>query len=96
MPAHVMVLATPHPEMAEAAARYSQTVQPLLVAAGARPLFRGPVSETIAGEGAVATGMVLEFSDTAAARDFFAQDAYQALVSVRDEGFARMEIHIIG
>lgn len=95
MPAHVMVLATPHPEKAETAARYSQAVQQLLATAGARPLFRGPVSETIAGEGAAATGMVLEFSDTAAARDFFAQDAYQALLGLRDEGFARMEIHII-
>jgi len=96
MPAHVIVLATPRPERAEDAAKYSQAVQPLLAAAGARPLLRGPVSETIAGVGGAATGMVLEFPDLVAAADFFAQDAYQSLVGLRDDSFARMEIHIVG
>lgn len=96
MPAHVIVLAKPHPHKAEDAVRYAQAVQPLLAAAGARPLFRGPVSETVAGAHAPSTGMVLEFPDYEAATDFFAQDAYQALVALRDEGFAQMEIHIVG
>lgn len=96
MPAHVIVLAAPRPEKAEGAARYSQAVQPLLAAAGARPLLRGPVSEAVSGQEGFATGMVLEFPDQAAAHDFFAQDAYQALVDLRDESFALMEIHIVG
>ncbi|MDP1737666.1 MAG: DUF1330 domain-containing protein [Caulobacter sp.] len=96
MSAYVIVLAAPRPEKADEAARYSHAVQPLLAAAGARPLLRGPVSETVSGAGGLATGMVLEFPDRAAASDFFTQDAYQALVGLRDESFALMEIHIVG
>jgi uncharacterized protein (DUF1330 family) len=96
MPAHVIVLATPRTEKAEGAARYSQAVQPLLSAAGARPLFRGPVLKTVSGTSGLATAMALEFPDLKAARDFFAQDAYQALVGLRDDSFALMEIHIVG
>jgi uncharacterized protein (DUF1330 family) len=96
MPTHVIVLATPHPHKAEDAARYAQAVQPLLATAGAKPLFRGPVTVTVAGGDTPSTGMVLEFPDHEAATDFFAQDAYQALVAIRDEAFARMEIHIVG
>ena len=96
MPAYVIVLARPRPDRSEDAAKYSQAVQPLLAAAGVKPVFRGPVSKTVAGEGSVATGMVLEFPDQQAAAAFFAQDAYQALVPLRDESFARMEIHIVG
>ena len=96
MPAHVIVLAAPRPERAGDAARYSLAVQPLLAAAGARPVFRGPVSGTVSGASGLATGMVLEFPDLTAARDFFAQDAYQALVDLRDDSFALMEIHIVG
>lgn len=96
MSAHVIVLAAPRPEKVAEAARYSQAVQPLLAAAGARLLFRGPVSETVSGASGVATGMVLEFTDLTAARDFFVQDAYRALVDLRDNSFALMEIHIVG
>lgn len=96
MPAHAIVLAKPHPHKAEEAERYSNAVQPLLAAAGTRPLFRGPVSTTVSGTSRPAIGMVLEFPDLAAAREFFAQGAYQALVDLRDDSFAMMEIHIVG
>lgn len=96
MPAHVMVFATPRDEKAADAARYSQAVQGLLAVAGARPLFRGPVSQTVSGSSSLASGMVLEFPDLAAARKFFAQEAYQALVALRDDSFSRMEIQIVG
>lgn len=96
MPAHVIILARPHPERAEDAVRYSQAVQPLLIAAGAKPIVRGPVSKTLATADAPSTGMVIEFPDHGAATGFFAQEAYQALIPLRDESFAVMEIHIVG
>jgi uncharacterized protein (DUF1330 family) len=71
-------------------------VQPLLAAAGVKVTFRGPVSGSVAGSVASVTGMVLEFPDAGAASDFFAQDAYQALVPLRDQSFDQMEIHIVG
>jgi len=96
MTAHVIVLAAPRPDKTEEAARYSNAVQPLLAAAGVRPLFRGPVSATVTGASGLAIGMVLEFPDLTAAREFFAQDAYQGLVDLRNDSFALMEIHIVG
>ncbi len=96
MPAHVIILARPHPEKAEDAARYAQAVQPLLTAAGAKPIIRSPVSKTVASVGAPSAGMVFEFPNYDAATGFFAQDAYQALVPLRDQSFAMMEIHIVG
>jgi uncharacterized protein (DUF1330 family) len=96
MPAHVIVLATPRSDRSEGAAKYSQAVQPLLAAAGAKAVFRGPVTQTVAGGESATTGLVLEFPDADAAASFFAQDAYMALVPLRDESFARIEIHIVG
>ena len=95
MTARVVVLASPKPDMAEGAAKYAAGVQPLLAAAGVKPAFRGPVAETIAGSSPPATIMVLDFPDAQAATDFFAQDAYQALVPLRDESFARMDIYVV-
>lgn len=96
MTSQVVVLASPVPEKAEGAAKYSEAVRPLLAAAGVKPSFRGPVAETIAGSEPPAVIMVLEFPDTKAAADFFAQDAYQALIPLRDESFERMEIYVVG
>jgi uncharacterized protein (DUF1330 family) len=96
MPAHVIVLASPRSNRSDGAAKYAQAVQPLLVAAGAKAVFRGPVTKTVAGSESVATGLVLEFPNADAAASFFAQDAYAALIPLRDESFARIEIHIVG
>jgi uncharacterized protein (DUF1330 family) len=93
--AYAIVLASPSAENAEGAKAYSAGVQPLLAAAGVKVAFRGPVSESVAGSVAPAIGMVLEFPDTSAAHAFFAQEAYQALVALRDQSFDQMEIHIV-
>lgn len=96
MAAHVMVLARPKPDRSDGAAKYSQAVQPLLAAAGAKRALHGPVTKTVAGTDIPVTGTVLEFPDADAAAAFFAQDAYTALIPLRDESFALLEIHIVG
>ena len=96
MTAKIIVLATPNPEKTAGAKSYSEQVQPLLQAAGVKPTFRGPVAEAIAGDTPPSTIMLLEFPNAAAASAFFSQDAYQALVPLRDESFTRMEIYLVG
>ena len=104
MTAHVLVLARPDPENADIAKRYAEGVQPLLAAAGIAPTLRGPVAEALAQTGAgtdagaepPATAMMLDFPDVGAARAFFAQPAYQALIPLRDAGFLRMDIYLVG
>lgn len=96
MTTKVVVLATPNPEKTAGAKAYSEAVQPLLKAAGVSPSFRGPVAEAVAGDTPPATVMLLEFPTDEAASAFFAQEAYQELVALRDDSFTRMEIYRIG
>ncbi|MBY8977909.1 DUF1330 domain-containing protein [Rhodobacteraceae bacterium NNCM2] len=95
MTAHVVVVATPDPAKADGARTYVESVQPLLKAAGVQAVVRGPVAETLAGNAPAASVTVLAFPDGAAATAFFEQEAYQALIPLRDESFARMEIHAL-
>ena len=95
MTTHVIVLARAKADKAQGAKTYSEGVAPLLAAAGVKPVFRGAPS-VLAGAGEPpATVMALEFDSADAAEAFFAQDAYQALVPLRDESFAQMEIYIV-
>jgi uncharacterized protein (DUF1330 family) len=96
MPAYVMVLAEARPDRAEGVAQYTKSVQPLLAAAGGRPLIRGAAATTVAGPDFAGSGLVIEFPDVGAAAAFFEQDAYRALVALRDASFARIEIQIVG
>jgi uncharacterized protein (DUF1330 family) len=96
MPAYVMVLAEARHDKADGVAEYSRGVAPLLAAAGGKPLLRGAAAKTIAGPDFTGNGLVLEFPDVGAAEAFFEQDAYRALVPLRDESFSRIEIQIVG
>lgn len=96
MSAYVVVLATPNPDGTEAMAAYGGAVQPLLTSAGAKIVFRGPVTATLAGENPPGMILVLEFVDAEAARGFFTQDAYRRLIPHRDKGFTRLEILQVG
>lgn len=96
MSAYVVGLVTPNAQETEAASAYGAGVEPLLAAAGAKIVFRGPVAATIAGDNPPRNIIVLEFPDGNAARAFFEQDAYKKLIPLRDKGFSRMEIFQIG
>ncbi|MEP1793049.1 DUF1330 domain-containing protein [Parasphingorhabdus sp.] len=96
MTSHVVVLSTPNPEKTAGAQEYAASVQPLLKAAGVVPKLRGPVVQAVAGQTSPAIAMVLEFSDEASAKAFFAQQAYQDLIPLRDDSFSQMEIYILG
>lgn len=92
MSVHVVILATPRPEATEALAAYGAGVQPLLAAAGATVVFRGPVASTLAGGDPPASILVLAFEDSERAHAFFRDEAYRRLLPVREKAFARIEI----
>lgn len=91
-----MALASPRAVEAEALAANGVGVQPLLATAGAKVLFRGSVSSTLAGENPPASILVLEFEDSSAARGLFESASYLRLLPVREKAFARMEIFEVG
>lgn len=96
MTAHVIVLSKPDPAKADGAQKYADSVQPLLKAAGVVPMLRAPVVASPSAKTDPATVLVLEFTDQAAAKGFFDQQAYQDLIPLRDDSFLHMEIHILG
>ena len=66
--------------------RYSAAATPTVLAAGARPLIIGPVSEVVEGEWHGHITVVLEFDSLAAAKAWYHGDAYQAIAPMRHAG----------
>jgi uncharacterized protein (DUF1330 family) len=89
----LVVTGTPNPAEMASVQAYLQGVQPLLVAAGGKPVKRLKVHNTINGK---PCGMVLvmDFDSTEAITKLFESDEYAALVPVRDKGFVEMNIHL--
>ncbi len=94
MVARAFVLSAAHSDQPEAVQIYGDGVRPLLAEAGATIAYRGTVAHTLAGKEMPGTVLIIEFEDADAARDFFAQPAYQALIPIREKAFATMQIHI--
>jgi uncharacterized protein (DUF1330 family) len=69
-------------------------VQPLLKAAGGRPVKTLRVTDSILGSVGTSMALVMDFDSADAIADVFASDAYQALVPDRDRAFSNIEILI--
>jgi uncharacterized protein (DUF1330 family) len=67
-------------------------VQPLLKAAGGRPVKRLRVTDSIVGTADTSMALVMDFDSADAIADVFASDAYQELVADRDRAFSNIEI----
>jgi uncharacterized protein (DUF1330 family) len=89
--ATLVVTAVPNPNEMEAVQGYLQGVLPLFSGAGGKLVKRLKVSEVIGGN---PSGMVLvmDFDSDEAITALFESDEYAALVPMRDQGFAEMNI----
>ena len=91
--ASLVVTAVPNPEEMASVQEYLQGVMPLLAGSGGTLVRRLKTNRVVNGR---AAGMVLvmdfESADSVAA--MFESDEYQALVPLRDRGFAEMNILI--
>lgn len=89
--ATLVVTATPNPNEMESVQGYLQGVLPLLMGAGGKPVKRLKVDEVIRGN---PSGMVLvmDFDSDEAIAALFDSDEYAALIPMRDQGFAEMNI----
>lgn len=87
----LVVTATPKPDEMESVQGYLQGVLPLLISAGGKLLKRLKVNEVLHGNG---SGMVLvmDFDSGEAVTAMFESDEYAALIPIRDQGFAEMNI----
>ena len=89
--ATLIVTATPNPNEMESVQGYLQEVMPLLMGAGGQLVKRLKVGDVIRGN---QSGMVLvmDFDSGEAVTAMFESDGYAALIPVRDQGFAEMNI----
>ena len=89
--ATLVVTATPNPNEMESVQGYLKGVLPLLMGAGGNPVKRLKVDEVIRGN---PSGMVLvmDFDSDEAITALFESDEYAALIPMRDQGFAEMNI----
>lgn len=89
--ATLVVTAVPNPNEMASVQQYLQGVLPLLMGAGGTPVKRLKVDEVINGN---PSGMVLvmDFDSADAISRMFSSEDYAALVPVRDQGFAEMNI----
>ena len=89
--ATLIVTASPNPNEMESVQGYLQGVLPLLMGAGGKLVKRLKVNEVILGN---PSGMVLvmDFDSDEAIAALFESDEYAALIPMRDQGFAEMNI----
>ena len=89
--ATLIVTASPNPNEMESVQGYLQGVLPLLMGAGGKLVKRLKVNEVILGN---PSGMVLvmDFDSDEAIAALFESDEYAALITMRDQGFAEMNI----
>jgi uncharacterized protein (DUF1330 family) len=87
----LVVTATPNPNEMESVQAYLQGVMPLLVGAGGKLVKRLKVGKVIDDK---PSGMVLvmDYDSDEAITALFESDQYAALIPVRDQGFAEMNI----
>ena len=89
----LVVTAVPNPNEMESVQEYLRGVLPLLQGAGGQVVKRLKLEQPIHGR---PSGMVLvmDFDSADAITAMFESDAYAALVPVRDQGFAEMNIQL--
>jgi uncharacterized protein (DUF1330 family) len=89
--ATLVVTAVPNPSEMASVQEYLQGVMPLLTGAGGKLVKRLKTDRVIHGNPSGMT-LVMDFDSANVVTEMFESDAYAALVSVRDKGFAEMNI----
>ena len=91
--ATLVVTAVPNPDGKESMQAYLKGVMPLLIEAGGELVRRLNTRSVVNGRPAGVV-LVMDFPSVDAAEALFESADYQALVPVRDQGFAEMNILI--
>ena len=89
--ATLVVTATPNPNELESVQAYLQGVMPLLMGAGGKLVKRLKVGKVI-NDNPSGMVLVMDFDSDEAITALFESDEYAALIPVRDQGFAEMNI----
>jgi uncharacterized protein (DUF1330 family) len=92
--ATLIVLSTPRTGGGDALISYVEQVIPLIIDAGGTPIKRLHVSDVVCGSDNVEFVFVADFEDASTIRQLFDSAEYQALVPLRDLGFAAIDIYI--
>lgn len=92
MSAYIIVDLTPtDPEKLQ---RYSTEAAETIASFGGQFLAKGPI-EALHGEAAHKVKAIIEFPDNEAAVGWYNSDAYQALISLRNDGM-ESQFHLLG
>jgi uncharacterized protein (DUF1330 family) len=89
--ATLVVTATPNPNEMESVQAYLQGVMPLLMGAGGKLVKRLKVGKVI-NDNPSGMVLVMDFDSDETITALFESDEYAALIPVRDQGFAEMNI----
>jgi uncharacterized protein (DUF1330 family) len=90
----LIVTATPADGGDAARGRYLQSVMPLLMNAGGKPVKRLRVTETLTGDPETGIVLVMDFQHAESISGVVASDDYQKLIADRDEGFSNIQMLI--
>lgn len=91
--ATLIVTATPNPNEMEALKEYQQKATALLEGGGGKNLQRYEIQSSVVG-GARKIVALLDFESTDVIEGILNSPEYQAIIPLRDKGFANLEIHI--
>ncbi|GMQ98472.1 MAG: hypothetical protein BMS9Abin17_0984 [Acidimicrobiia bacterium] len=92
--ATLIVVSTPRDGEDEALMSYVEQVVPMILNAGGVPVKRLRVTDVVHGSPDAGFVFVADFKDASTVRQLFASAEYKALIPVRDQGFAAMDIFI--
>ena len=90
----MIVNAVLSPEGKEAFAEYSEKSVPLFKNAGAKPLAKHKVKETIVGSKKLQVVSIMEFPDIESVKGVFESEAYKELLPLRDKAFVELDVFI--
>ena len=87
----LVVTGNPKPNEMDAVQEYLQLVLPLFMRAGGKLVKRLKLDKVISGNPS-GMALVMDFESAEAVTELFESDDYAALIPIRDQGFAEMNI----
>ena len=92
--AYLVTMAVPANK--ESLMQYQQGAGSIAGKYGAQPVANIPLAETFLGDSPAAFLSIAAFPDAEAIKGFFADDAYQPLIPLRDEALNKLNLYVIG
>lgn len=88
----VMVQGNPHPDKADTLKKYQETARTVVAKYGGEPVARGSGVGKLHGSKDYQVGIVIRFPDKAAVDGWYSDPDYQAVLPLRHEAYADLEI----